>query len=120
VYPYLLTGVDVVAVNQVWSTDVTYLPVLKGHFYLVAIVDWFSRKVLSWRVSNTMDVNFALTALKEALSRYPKPISLTPTKALSLLLRRLPIVFIGRMSKSVWMAEVDVTTTSSLNAYGTR
>ena len=45
VYPYLLRGVDIVAVNQVWSTDITYLPVLKGHFYLVAIMDWFSRKV---------------------------------------------------------------------------
>ena len=58
VYPYLLRGVDIVAVNQVWSTDITYLPVLKGHFYLVAIMDWFSRKVLSWQVSNTMDVQF--------------------------------------------------------------
>jgi len=74
VYPYLLRGVDIVAVNQVWSTDITYLPVLKGHFYLVAIMDWFSRKVLSWQVSNTMDVQFALDALEEALSRYVKPI----------------------------------------------
>ena len=73
VYPYLLRGVDIVAVNQVWSTDITYLPVLKGHFYLVAIMDWFSRKVLSWQVSNTMDVQFALDALEEALSRYAKP-----------------------------------------------
>jgi putative transposase len=73
VYPYLLRGVDVVSVNQVWSTDITYLPVLRGHFYLVAIMDWFSRKVLSWRVSNTMDVYFCLTALEEALSKYPKP-----------------------------------------------
>lgn len=73
VYPYLLRGVDIVAVNQVWSTDITYLPVLKGHFYLVAIMDWFSRKVLSWQVSNTMDVQFAVAALEAALSRYPKP-----------------------------------------------
>jgi len=49
-------GVDIVAANQVWSADITYLPVLKGHFYWVAIMDWFSRKVLSWQVSNTMDV----------------------------------------------------------------
>jgi putative transposase len=73
IYPYLLRDVDIVAVNQVWSTDITYLPVLKGHFYLVAIMDWFSRKVLSWQVSNTMDVQFALAALEEALSRYSKP-----------------------------------------------
>lgn len=73
VYPYLLRGLEIVRVNQVWSTDITYLPVLKGHFYLVAIMDWYSRKVLSWRVSNTMDVQFCLAALEEALSRYPKP-----------------------------------------------
>ncbi len=59
--------------NQVWSTDITYLPVLKGHFYLVAIMDWFSRKVLSWRISNTMDVYFCMEALEEALSNYPQP-----------------------------------------------
>jgi len=73
IYPYLLRGVDIVSVNQVWSTDITYLPVLRGHFYLVAIMDWFSRKVLSWRVSNTMDVYFCLAALEEALARYPTP-----------------------------------------------
>jgi len=57
VYPYLLRGVEIAGVNQVWSTDITYLPGLKGHFYLVAIMDWFSHKVLSWRISNTMDVH---------------------------------------------------------------
>ena len=67
VYPYLLRGVDIACVNQVWSTDITYLPVLKGHFYLVAIMDWFSRKVLSWQISNTMDVQFCIEALEAAL-----------------------------------------------------
>ena len=57
IYPYLLRGVDIVSANQVWSTDITYLPVFRGHFYLVAIMDWFSRKVLSWRVSNTIDLS---------------------------------------------------------------
>ena len=69
VYPYLLRGVKVAGVNQVWSTDITYLPVLKGHFYLVAIMDWFSRKVLSWQISNTMDVQFCIETLEAALSR---------------------------------------------------
>ncbi|MEL6229683.1 MAG: IS3 family transposase [Cyanobacteria bacterium J06627_3] len=73
VYPYLLRGVEIVRVNQVWSTDITYLPVLKGHFYLVAIMDWFSRKVLSWQVSNTMDVQLCMAALNRALEQYPKP-----------------------------------------------
>ncbi len=73
VYPYLLRGVDIAQVNQVWSTDITYLPVLKGHFYLVAVMDWFSRKVLSWQISNTMDVHFCIAVLEAALSNYHKP-----------------------------------------------
>ena len=73
VYPYLLRDVDIASVNQVWSTDITYLPVLKGHFYLVAVMDWFSRKVLSWQVSNTMDGAFCIEALEEALLNYRKP-----------------------------------------------
>lgn len=74
VYPYLLRGVEIASANQVWSTDITYLPVLKGHFYLVAVMDWFSRKVLSWQISNTMDVYFCIEALEAALSRYHKPV----------------------------------------------
>jgi putative transposase len=73
VYPYLLRNVAVSAANQVWSTDIPYLPVLKGHFYLVAIMDWYSRKVLSWRISNTLEVDFCLDALRAALSDYGTP-----------------------------------------------
>jgi putative transposase len=73
VYPYLLRGIDIACANQVWSTDITYLPVLKGHFYLVAIMDWFSRKVLSWQISNTMDGHFCIEVLEAALGRYHKP-----------------------------------------------
>ena len=73
VYPYLLRGVEIERVNQVWSTDITYLPVLRGHFYLVAVMDWFSRKVLSWRLSNTMDSQFCIAALEEALGTFAKP-----------------------------------------------
>jgi putative transposase len=73
VYPYLLRGLAITAANQVWCTDITYLPVLKGHFYLVAIMDWYSRKVLSWRICNSLEVDFCLEALQEALVRYGKP-----------------------------------------------
>jgi len=73
VYPYLLRNVAIERANQVWSTDITYLPVLKGHFYRVAIMDWFSRKVLAWRISNTLDVQFCLEALQEALAQYGTP-----------------------------------------------
>ena len=73
VYPYLLRGVEIERVNHVWSTDITYLPVLKGHFYLVAVMDWFSRKVLSWRISNTMDGQFCIAALEDALAAFTQP-----------------------------------------------
>lgn len=73
VYPYLLRNLAVTHANHVWCTDITYLPVLKGHFYLVAMMDWFSRKVLSWRISNTLDVAFCVEALQEAIARYGPP-----------------------------------------------
>ena len=67
VYPYLLRDVKIIRPNQVWATDITYIPVNQGFLYLVAIMDWFSRYVLSWRLSNTLDVRFCLEALDEAL-----------------------------------------------------
>ena len=69
VYPYLLRGVAIERVNQVWSTDITYIPMPNGFMYLTAVMDWHSRYVLSWRLSNTLDVAFCLEALEEALSR---------------------------------------------------
>ena len=72
-YPYLLRNVPITHANQVWSTDITYLPVFKGHYYLIALMDWYSRKVLSWRISNTLDVTFCLDALKEAMEVYGTP-----------------------------------------------
>jgi putative transposase len=73
VYPYLLRNLAITHANHVWCVDITYLPVLRGHFYLVAIMDWYSRKVLAWRISNTLDVYFCLEALQEALSNYGNP-----------------------------------------------
>jgi putative transposase len=73
VYPYLLRGVSVTKANQVWCTDITYLPVLKGHYYLIVIMDWYSRKVLAWRVSNTLEVEFCVAALEAALLDYGNP-----------------------------------------------
>jgi putative transposase len=68
VYPYLLRGVPIIRVNQVWSTDITYIRLHGGFIYLVAVMDWFSRYVLSWAVSITMDVSFCLEALDQALA----------------------------------------------------
>jgi len=73
IYPYLLRDVAITRPNQVWSTDISYVPMKRGFVYLVAVIDWFSRRVLSWRLSNTMDVSFCLEALDEALSKHGKP-----------------------------------------------
>ena len=73
VYPYLLGNLVIDRPNQVWAADVTYIPIAKGFLYLVAIIDWYSRKVLSWRLSNTMDADFCIEAVQEALSRYGQP-----------------------------------------------
>ena len=67
VYPYLLRGLSITRPNQVWSTDITYVPMPKGFMYLVAVMDWYSRYVLSWKLSNTLDGAFCLAALNEAL-----------------------------------------------------
>lgn len=72
-YPYLLRGVSVERANQVWATDITYIPLLSGWAYLVAVMDWYSRKVLSWRLSNTLDTRFCVDALEEALGEYGQP-----------------------------------------------
>jgi putative transposase len=69
IYPYLLRGVSVTRPNQVWATDITYIPLNRGFLYLVAILDWFSRYVISWRLSNTLEVGFCVEALDEALER---------------------------------------------------
>jgi putative transposase len=73
VYPYLLRGMDITAAGQVWCADVTYLPMARGFCYLVAVMDWASRRVLSFRLSNTLDASFCTQALREALDRYEAP-----------------------------------------------
>jgi len=73
VYPYLLRGLEITRPNQVWSTDITYIRLAKGFVYLVAVMDWYSRKVLSWRISNSMDASFCVDCLEEALRNYGKP-----------------------------------------------
>jgi putative transposase len=73
IYPYLLRDLAVTRPNQVWATDITYIPMARGFVYLAAVVDWFSRRVLSWRVSITMEVAFCLEAVAEALARHGRP-----------------------------------------------
>ena len=72
-YPYLLRGVEITRTNHVWSTDITYIRLKKGFVYLTAVIDWYSRYVLSWRLSTTLDRGFCIEALNEALERYGRP-----------------------------------------------
>ena len=73
IFPYLLRNRKIELPNHVWATDITYLPIGRGFLYLVAIIDWASRAVLAWRISNTTDTSFCLAALEDALARYGKP-----------------------------------------------
>jgi putative transposase len=73
VYPYLLRGMAIDRADQVWCADITYIPVQRGYLYLVAVMDWATRHVLAWRLSNTMDARFCVEALKDALAQYGRP-----------------------------------------------
>lgn len=72
-YPYLLRGLEISRVNHVWATDITYIPLARGFVYLVAILEWYSRRILAWRLSNTLDTKFCVDALEEAMARFGKP-----------------------------------------------
>ena len=73
IYPYLLRGMKIERPNQVWAMDITYIPMARGFVYLAAVVDWFSRRVLAWRLSITLEVEFCIEAVEEALVRYGAP-----------------------------------------------
>ena len=73
IYPYLLRSLAVIRPNQVWATDITYIPMARGFVYLACVVDWFTRRVLSWRLSITLEVDFCVEAVEEALARHGKP-----------------------------------------------
>ena len=73
IYPYLLRDLSIERANQAWASDISYIPMAKGFMYLVAIMDWYSRRVLSWRVSNTLDAHFCIEALEDALQRFEAP-----------------------------------------------
>ena len=73
IYPYLLRGLTIERPNQVWATDITYIPMARGFVYLAAVMDWFARRILAWRLSNTMEVSFCIDAVEEALANYGPP-----------------------------------------------
>jgi putative transposase len=83
IYPYLLRGLKVERPNHVWAMDITYIPMARGFVYLAAVVDWFSRRVLAWRLSITLEVEFCLEAVEEALGCYPAVFMLGRVDAVS-------------------------------------
>ena len=134
IYPYLLRKLAVTRPNQVWATGITYVPMERGFVYLVAIVDWFTRRVLAWRVSISLDVGFCIEALEEALARYGRPTMLRPAvvglrslacgstaiRGRSSRARRSLPSFTARRSPSAWTARAAGVTTCSLSASGAR
>ncbi|MGY4398794.1 transposase InsO family protein [Sphingomonas sp. UYAg733] len=100
IYPYLLRKLEVTRPNQVWATDITYIPMARGFVYLVALVDWFTRRVLAWRVSISLDTAFCIEALEERWHTTASPRSLTPTRVRNLRARPSPLSSTARRSPS--------------------
>ena len=90
IYPYLLRGLAITRPNQVWAMDITYIAMARGFVYLAVALDWFSRRVLAWRLSITMEAAFCIETLEDALARYGKPEISTPTRARSSLAKPSP------------------------------
>ena len=120
VYPYLLRDLAIARSNQVWAMDITYIPMAKGFVYLVAVVDWYTRRVLAWRLSITMDGQFCLEAVEEAVGQYGKPAILIPIKAVSSRVMSLQGSSRRKAFDSVWMGVVRGAITSLLNVSGDR
>jgi putative transposase len=119
-YPYLLRERVITAPNEVWSTDITYIPMARGFLYLVAVLDWHSRYVLSWELSNTLDVGFCLTALRSALHHRPPRSSSTPIRAASSPAPPLSRRCWRPVARSVATAGGAPRTTLSLSGSGAR
>ena len=126
VYPYLLRGKTIDQPNQVWAADVTYIPMQRGFLYLVAIIDWATRRVLSWRLSNTLTAGFCVEALTEVLARFGKPGIFNTDQSLPSRkrgARNSPATSSSRRcgitgSRSAWMDAGAATTTSLSSACG--
>lgn len=119
-YPYLLADLSIDHPNQVWCTDITYLRMARGFLYLVAIMDWFSRYVLSFRLSESLEGDFCQEALKRALSRYAQPEIFNSDQGFNSAVRILRSCFCLRRFGSVWMAGAGSMTTFLLSGYGGR
>lgn len=128
IFPYLLRNLAIDRPNQVWAADITYIPIGRGFLYLVVVIDWASRAVLAWRLSNTMDSSFCVSALEEAMARFGRPEifntdqSLPPRRrgAANSPARPSPASWPPLASRSRWMAAGAGWTTSSSSGSGAR
>ena len=118
IYPYLLRDVKVERPNQVWATDITYIPMARGFVYLVAVVDWFTRRVLYHRVSITMDAAFCVEALEEALRKYGKPEIFNTDQGSQFTGEAFTGVLLRTGSPSAWTARAPGATTFSSSGSG--
>ena len=117
IYPYLLRGLKIERVGQVWAADITYIPMARGFLYLVAVMDWVSRYVLAWRLSNLLDASFCIEAFEDALSQ-GGPRSSTPTRAASSPTTTSPACCTPMRLPSAWAAAAALPITSSSNGSG--
>jgi putative transposase len=118
VYPYLLRNVPVTRVNQVWSTDITYIRLRHGFVYLCAVIDWYSRYVLSWRLSTTLDAAFCIEALQEALAKHGKPEVFNTDQVASSRVKTSQAYLKATELQSAWMEKGGHWIMSLLNVYG--
>jgi len=115
-YPYLLGGLTIDRANQVWCSDITYIPLAKGFIYLVAIMDWHSRAVLAWRLSNTLHADFCVDALEEALRRFGRPEIFNTDQGCQF--TSTDFTGVLKASRSAWTARAGAWTTSSSSGFG--
>jgi len=120
IYPYLLRGLTVDRPDQVWAMDITYIPMKRGFVYLAAVIDWFTRRVLSWRVSISMEADFCIEAVEEALARHGAPEIFNTDQAASSPAPPSPACWPTTESRSAWTAKAPGATTSSSNGSGAR
>ena len=120
VYPYLLRGLSIERPNQVWAPDICYIPMAHGFMYLVAILDWYSRRVLAWRVSNTFDSDFCVEALEDALTRYGPPEIFNTDQGAQFTSKAFTTVLKTHAVPSAWTARAAGSTTCSSSGSGVR
>jgi putative transposase len=118
VYRYLLRGLDVTRPNQVWAMDITYIPMARGFVYLAVVLDWFSRRVLSWRLSITMEAAFCVETLEDALARHGKPDIFNTDQGSQFTGAASPACSPTKALRSAWTARGLGGTTCSSNGYG--